>query len=185
MAHRHKASITRSLFPRRFLLVAIGFFLGRVNGHRVFLAARLHDEFSSLEKLACQLFDEDFAARENRHIVTIYTTSFLQRGKSADEKAIVETRLYRCLSRFAKESCLFLTQMPHKIPFNCQYLSTNPFDHSESSFCGIRAILSDEFHPSYNLFQLLPSKKRMRSYCCKTDRFLSSFYPSAVRLYNR
>ena len=30
-----------------FFLVAIGFLLGRVNGHRVFLAAGLHDEFSS------------------------------------------------------------------------------------------------------------------------------------------
>ena len=42
-----QAAFTRSLLPRRFFLVAIGFFLGRVNVHRVFLTARLHDESKS------------------------------------------------------------------------------------------------------------------------------------------
>ena len=45
-----EASFTRSHCPRRFFLVAIECFLGRVNGHRVFLATRLYDEFSSSKR---------------------------------------------------------------------------------------------------------------------------------------
>ena len=41
--------IVRPRLHDRLFLVAIGFFLGRVSGHRIFLAARLHDEFSSLQ----------------------------------------------------------------------------------------------------------------------------------------
>ena len=35
-----------------------------------------------VEKLACQLFDENFVTKKNRQILAIYTTRFPRRGKS-------------------------------------------------------------------------------------------------------
>ena len=43
------ASFTRSFFPRRFFLVAIRFFLGRVNGHHIF--ANVVPIFSHIEDI--------------------------------------------------------------------------------------------------------------------------------------
>lgn len=45
-------------------------------------------------------------------------------------------------------------------------------------------ILKDSSHPANNLFNLLPSQKRLRSVKTRTSRFQNSTYPEAVRLLN-
>ena len=46
-----------------------------------------------------------------------------------------------------------------------------------------KSIIEDEFHPGKDFFELLPSGKRLRSYC-GNKRFINSFYPACVRLIN-
>ena len=45
-------------------------------------------------------------------------------------------------------------------------------------------IITDNSHPSGNIFQLLPSGARLRAASCRTERASSSFYPAAIRLLN-
>lgn len=46
------------------------------------------------------------------------------------------------------------------------------------------SITKDPTHPQHGLFTLLPSGRRHRSVKCKTSRFKTSFFPSAIRLVN-
>ena len=43
-------------------------------------------------------------------------------------------------------------------------------------------IIDDSTHPAHNLFQLLPSGRRYRSFKVNTTRFRDSFYPRAVQI---
>ena len=45
------------------------------------------------------------------------------------------------------------------------------------------SIIKDDFHPAYNLFNFLRSGKRLRTFY-GNKRFLNSFYPSAIRIFN-
>ena len=47
----------------------------------------------------------------------------------------------------------------------------------------VENILREVHHPAHELFQMLPSKRRLRSFRGKT-RFLNSLFPSAVRIFN-
>uniref|UniRef100_A0A1A8E6K6 Uncharacterized protein n=1 Tax=Nothobranchius kadleci TaxID=1051664 RepID=A0A1A8E6K6_NOTKA len=45
-------------------------------------------------------------------------------------------------------------------------------------------IIKDPSHPLHTVFEWLPSKRRLRCPCCKTQRRRSSFVPRAVLLLN-
>jgi hypothetical protein len=45
-------------------------------------------------------------------------------------------------------------------------------------------ILKDDFHPTNDFLEFLPSRKRLRSILSSTNRLSHSFIPSAVRLFN-
>ena len=47
-----------------------------------------------------------------------------------------------------------------------------------------RAIIDDDSHPANNLFTMLPHELRYSSIKTRTNRFLHSFYPTAVRTLN-
>ena len=47
-----------------------------------------------------------------------------------------------------------------------------------------KAIIKDEHHPANSLFRLMPHNKRYASIATKTNRFLESFFPTAVRSLN-
>ena len=44
-------------------------------------------------------------------------------------------------------------------------------------------IMKEEFHPSFNYFEFLPSNRRLRAYM-GNKRFVDSFFPQAVKYYN-
>ena len=46
-------------------------------------------------------------------------------------------------------------------------------------------IVADPSHPGHNLFETLPSGRRLRSIRTKTSRHKNSFFPSAVSLINK
>ena len=45
-------------------------------------------------------------------------------------------------------------------------------------------IILDRLHPANNIFELLPSGRRYRCMKTKTNRFINSMFPSAIRLLN-
>ena len=47
-----------------------------------------------------------------------------------------------------------------------------------------KVIVNDDLHPLHNLFNLMPSGKRMRSIKCRTARYNKSFVPACIRLIN-
>ncbi|KAI2668505.1 hypothetical protein H4Q32_005238 [Labeo rohita] len=46
------------------------------------------------------------------------------------------------------------------------------------------SIMKDPTHPSHNLFQILPSGRRYRSFKARSVRFSTAFFPQAVRVLN-
>ena len=55
--------------------------------------------------------------------------------------------------------------------------------YNERALKRMTSIMKDQDHPANELFEFLPSKRRLRSFY-GSKRFISSFYPSAVRAYN-
>ena len=45
-------------------------------------------------------------------------------------------------------------------------------------------IMTDPFHPSHHLFELLPSGRRLKSLGGKTSRSSNSFFPNTIRTLN-
>jgi hypothetical protein len=43
-----------------------------------------------------------------------------------------------------------------------------------------KSIIQDESHPAFKLFEMLPSRRRYRTFRTKTNRFANSFFPKAV-----
>ena len=46
------------------------------------------------------------------------------------------------------------------------------------------SIIADDGHPANDLFEMMPLEQRYRSIKTRTQRFLNSFYPTAVRTIN-
>jgi hypothetical protein len=55
--------------------------------------------------------------------------------------------------------------------------------YNERTMKRCSAIINDSYHPSCNYFQFLPSNRHLRTFR-GNKRFLNSFYPSAVKIFN-
>ena len=48
-----------------------------------------------------------------------------------------------------------------------------------------KVIRKDKEHPLHNMYQLLPSGKRLRSTKCRTTRYARSFIPASIKILNK
>jgi hypothetical protein len=56
--------------------------------------------------------------------------------------------------------------------------------YTKSAIQRCKVIVNDETHPLHNLYNMLPSGRRMRSLKCRTTRYSKSFVPASIRLIN-
>ena len=57
-------------------------------------------------------------------------------------------------------------------------------DHRQKVISKVKDILVDDKHPMHGCYRWLRSGKRLQSLKSRTNRFLNSFVPLSVRLYN-
>ena len=49
----------------------------------------------------------------------------------------------------------------------------------------VKHIMQNEIHPLFSYYVVMRSGKRLRSMNCRTQRFLNSFVPFSIRIYNQ
>ena len=77
-----------------------------------------------------------------------------------------------------------------QIILTCQKLGLTNVSSLENLYCKsalqrCEVITTDKTHPLHNMYQMLPSGRRMRSVRCRTKRYSDSFVPASIRLLNK
>ena len=77
-----------------------------------------------------------------------------------------------------------------QIILTCQKLGLTNVSSLENLYCKsalqrCELITTDKTHPLHNMYQMLPSGRRMRSVRCRTKRYSDSFVPASIRLLNK
>ena len=103
-------------------------------------------------------------------------------------QACIESILTNSILVWYNAACKKDTGKLDRVVKNASYLIGQQMDSIDGIYhrrVGKRTgnIMNDDLHPGNELLTFIPSGRRLRSYI-GTDRFLDSFYPSAVRIFN-